>query len=297
MAVGGAVKTPPNGPPPANPQSSPNLVSFDPKAVVPSQALYLQRNDTIGFFITTNQTGCWVRINYRWLTPDGEIKEGQLDTGVFSGFIFKTITLFEGWLLSFAAQQFVIGPAGSWAFLQAQIYRGAAEITLGDPDGIIWQGYVPGYISNGWPGTPSKEIGDGPGVLRSITGTVPGAGADISEVVPSQRRWTLLGLKATLTTSAFVTNRIVRVLLDDGANAFYLVGSSVAQVASTVINYTFTPGIPFYNDLNGSMALPIPSPTQLKSPFRIKTNTLTLNATDQWTAPQYLVAEWGTWDL
>jgi hypothetical protein len=297
MAVGGAPNTPPNGPPPSNPQTAPNLVSFDPKQAVPQQPIYLQRNDIIGFNILSNKVTERILINYRFLTPEGEIKEGQFDTGLFNFNFFGTIEIYEGWLLSFAARSLQGATLGTWSFLQAVVFRAFSPSSGINSHAVIWQGFVLFNAYNGWPGTPAKEITDGAGTLRTITGTTPAAGAEINEVVPSNRRWTLLAIRAAITTSAAAANRFPGFQLDDGVNIYFQAHTNLALPASNTQNYDGVPGGIFYNDGSTNVLLPLPNSVLTKSAWRIKTNTGNIQAGDQWTAPQYVVAEWGLWDL
>lgn len=293
---GGAPNTPPNGPPPSNPQSAPNLVSFDPKLAVPEQPIYLQRNDYIGLFLLSNVTNCTVRFNYRFLTPEGEIKEGSLSIGPFTGTAFQTIEIYEGWLLSFAAIISSAPVAGGWAFLQTTIARGLPTAGGQSTNGVFWQGYLFFGTGIGWPGPTPKDVTDGAGVLRSITGTTPAAGADINEVVPANRRWNLLALSANLATSAAVANRAAFAVIDDGANRFEVGPAFTVQAASLNFGYAFLNGPINAAPIGGNVPLALTLPIPLKSGFRIKTSTNNLQAGDQWTAPQYLVQEWGLWD-
>jgi hypothetical protein len=296
VATAPPLPTQPPNPPPSNFQTSPNLVTFDPKSVVPSQTLYLQRNDYLGFNILTNLTSASVRINYRWLAPNGEIKEGELDTPVFSGNNFQSVPLYEGWLLSFGARVVGGGGTGSWCFLQAMVFRSATAGAATNPHSLFWQGFIGTNASNGWPGTPAKEITDGPGTLILIAGATPGLGAEISEIVPSQRRRTLLSFRARLTTSATVANRFPSFLISDGVNTAYRVGTNVAQAASIADAYCLSPGASFYNDTNTNFLIPAPTLIQLRTSLRILTSTVGIQAGDQWDQVQYLVLEWGAWD-
>lgn len=287
---------PPTGPPPSQIQTGPDLVHFDPKAVVPSQTIYLQRNDQITLNILTNANGVILRVLYRWLTPAGEIKEGEFDTPPFNLNIGVGFPLFEGWLLSFGLRVTSGTVAGQWLFAQVQVARGISNIGGTPPSGNIWQGFVYGAASTGWPGTPSKEITDGAGALRSITGTVPAAGAEISEAVPANRRWNLLAIKASLTTSAAAGNRNATLALSDGANFLYGGNSYFNQIAATTIQYSGFPSSPQPGQLAGNTLLDLLMPINLRPGSKVFTSTLGLLAGDQWTAPQYLVAEWGQWD-
>jgi hypothetical protein len=294
-AKGGAPNTPPNGPPPSAIQTAPNVVAFDPKLVVPSQPLYFQRNDRISFNIISNIAGSSVKIDYRWLTVEGEIKEGEFLTGQFNFTFNANIALYEGWLLSFGAIQLTLPSTAVWTFLQAAIAR-AAPAVPSTAAAIFWQGFISVNTSNGWPGIVNKELTDGPGFIRSVTGSTPAAGAEINEVVPAQRRWQLISLRAQLTSNATVANRFPGFSLDDGVNQYFATHSNVPQVASTIAGYIATPGNQFFNDGQNNFMLPFCSLVPLKAAFRIRTTTVGLQAGDQWAAPQYVVLEWGNWD-
>jgi hypothetical protein len=293
---GGAPNTPPNGPQPSVPQTERPFVAFKPDNVPPSQAIYLQLNDVLFLRFLGNVNGVILNVNYRYLTPQGEIKEGVAPFTSQTNLQSLTIPLGEVWLLSVVIQAQTSGPTGTWTHIQLGIARGIPTVFSWPVQGIIWEGYVYNNGINGWPGTPSKESWDGAGVIRSITGTAPGAGVEISELVPSNRRWTLISFRAVLHASANVANRFPRVFIDDGANNCYLIGTSVAQVASTNVGYHFTPGSQFYNDTNASQILPAPDLLPLKAGFHIKTNTVALQANDFYDAPQYVVVEWGDYN-
>lgn len=286
----------PPGEPPTVFQTSPNRVLFDPKAVVPSQPIYLQRNDLIFIIASSNAPNAQFLLEYRYLTPDGEIKEGTFQSRPFAGTQPFTFTLYEGWLLSFVIECNNVAVPGQWAYAQVGLARGAAGNVNVPQLGLIWQGYVPNQVASGWPGQPSKEFQDGPGTIRSITGTTPAAGVDINEVVPVNRRWTLLAFRAQLTASATVANRFPGFQLDDGTNVLFLIHSSQAQTAGQTFAYDLAPGNQFFNDTNSHILIPFPTQISMKSGFHLRSATVGIQATDQWTAPQYLVYEWGMWD-
>jgi hypothetical protein len=287
---------PPN-PAASVPQTSPNLVHFDPKQVVPTQNAYFQRNDELVFQFLTNAVGITAAVFYRWLTPDGEIKEGELDTPPFTSSVVLPVPLYEGWLISFGARITGGLPIGGWCFLQVFMSRQVPPTaSINRPHAVIWSGFINAAGFNGWPGGPAKESTDGMGMLRSITGTVPAVGADINEVVPAQRRWVLLAIRAQLTASAAVANREVVWQIDDGANIFFKGITTLNQTAGQVIQYSGFNTAPTPAQVTGDTFLLLPLPLALKNSFRIKTQTTNLQVGDQWTAPQYVVSEWGTWD-
>ena len=296
MAEGGETHLPPSGPPPSQIQTAPNLVAFNPKAVTPSQPLYLQRNDLVGFSTLSNVTGFTIRINYRWLTPEGEIKEGELDLSPPVSLLQSSFSIFEGWLLSFHARITATMAPGGWVFIQAAVFREFNAVLGPNAHALLWEGYLSTNFGGGWPGPSAKQITDGAGVLRSITGSTPAAGAEINEVVPSLRRWNLLGLFATLVSSATVINRTPAFFFDDGANIFSGSEGIFTQPASTTSRYSFSTVVPSQAFISNFLPVGLLLPFPLKANFRIRSTTLNLQAGDQWTAPQYLVQEWGAWD-
>ena len=234
-------------------------------------------------------------VRYRYLTPDSEIKEGSQTFAVTTSLTTISIPFLEGWLLSisFQANQAAVG---TWMFVQVGVSRGQFQPGATLMSGLIWEGYVSLNSTEGWPGTPGKSILDGPGVLRSITGTTPGAGAEISEQVPTNRRWSLLAFQTTLTTSGAVANRIPRFQIDDNVLTFFTVANTVLITAANLARLTLGPGLPNSSDGQLVLTLPAPQPTLLRPFCHIKTTTLNLQAADQYSAPQYLVAEWADWD-
>ena len=129
------------------------------------------------------------------------------------------------------------------------------------------------------------------GLLRSITGTNPATGAEISETVPDRRRWLLRSIYITFTTSAVAANRQIRLVIDDGSDNLFLITTSTLHTASLAHTYTFAnfsmPEVLSYT--NVFHALP---PLVLPPGSRIKTITLNLDPDDNYDAPQLLIEEW-----
>ncbi len=288
--------TPPSGPPPSQIQTAPNLVHFDPRAVVPSQTIYFQRNDQLGWSILTNSNNIALRINYRWLTPDGEIKEGELNAPPIAISAAFSFPLFEGWLLSFALRITSGSVPGQWLFAQAFITRGFAGIVGGPTSGLIWQGYVNATTSSGWPGTPSKEVIDGAGTFRTIIGTTPAAGAEVNESVPNNRRWQLLAFHARLVTNATVSNRNATLGVSQGGVSLFLGSAYLNHPASTTIDYSAAPFVDGTGHIAGFSQLDFLLPIPLRPGSTISTSTGNLQAGDQWSTVGYSVLEWGLWD-
>ena len=129
------------------------------------------------------------------------------------------------------------------------------------------------------------------GRLRSITGTNPDPGVEISETVPTRRRWRPQSIRIRLTTDATVANRNILLIIDDGTTPLTAITTTTPQTASKSINYYFSNiGAPEINT-SPNHSLPFP-PLTLPSGYRIITATENLQAGDDFSAPQLLVEEW-----
>jgi len=197
----------------------------------------------------------------------------------------------EGWLLG--GEVFVSGasPTQGQTFVVVEIVRGSASSALSLQ--LIAAGYVttkqPLAFANGLVGSSL----DGGGALRVIAGTQPAAGAEISETVPTGARWQLLSFKFTFTTSATVANRTSSLTIDDGANIFNLAGGNAVQAASATTVQSWASGQPnVANQPTNALGYPLATPLYLPAGARIRTQTLSIQAGDQYSAIQYLVREW-----
>ena len=129
------------------------------------------------------------------------------------------------------------------------------------------------------------------GRIRSITGTNPNAGVEISETVPDRRRWILHSINFQLVTSATVANRTIRFIITDGTNIIFHMIASTTQTASLTHIY-------YYSNLGtdeiistGYRTYALP-PIPLMAGYIIKTITPGLENDDNFSAPQLLVEEW-----
>ena len=285
--------TPPTSVSPSTIQTIPRAVQITAKQVQPNLRLYLQDEDQLQLVALGNFANVTLRFNLRYLMPDGQIIPWSIlvtavTPGVFNEFNQSTP---EGYLLT--ASMNVVGNLlpGQWAWGNITVRRGVAGgfITYDE----ILSGYVTGNYSPSWPEWTPQRPTDGAGCLRSITGTLPGAGADILETVPVNRRWKLLSFRATLTASAVVANRQPLFSTKDNNNAV-LTGfqSSINQTAGLAWNYTFGPwGFGVVQSLT-EVAIPSLPEQILLAGYKINTSTAGLQAGDQWSAPQYAVLEW-----
>src|SRR5579859_4594563 len=273
---------------------------------VPSPALaggspiYVTGEDGLRLTVFNSVAGVTVTLSGRFLPARQRSDEADPRVGVFNQTLVPATTrtastifmsLGEGWLLDWSAQVTAGAPLKGNTYAILELARG----TTGTIARVsrLGEGYITSNVSIGWPGSTFQGMLDGEGAIRSITGTTPGAGAQISETVPTGARWELLAVLASLTTSAVVANRIAEWTIDDGANIFWRNGANVTQTASTTNKYIISEGFNQFNiDTSNDAARCLLNFTRITAGFRFRTLVAAMDAGDQWTAPQYLVKEW-----
>jgi len=202
----------------------------------------------------------------------------------------SAIRLGEGWLQEITAIATGAAPTLGQTFLRVDLVRGDGPGQT--VHATLLQGTVTAAQRLAWPGSPIDTTLESPGALRSIGGTDPAAGAEISETVPAGARWRLQSLRAAFVTDATAANREVAIVFDDGTNTYAEAHSGVNQAASLTRQYTAAVG-----GVRGAAAtgtgilLAIPS-VILPAGHRIRTSTTNLQAGDNWGAPRLLVEEW-----
>ena len=143
-----------------------------------------------------------------------------------------------------------------------------------------------------------KLITPNTGILVSVAGTNPAAGADWSQTVTANKRWRIQSIRFQLVTDATVATRTVRILFTDGTNTFFLLPAVDVQIASLTYNYEcvvdgyqralHVPGVGA-----PSAFIPIPNNLWLTGGYVMRTSTINLQAGDDFGAPRFLVEELG----
>lgn len=194
-----------------------------------------------------------------------------------------------GWLENLTVRVSSGAPMLGATFVTVDVVRGrgGAAIVVA----TLAAGYVTARTPLAWPGESAARSIDGAGNLRSITGTNPAAGAEISETVPTGARWRLRSLRATLVASAAAANREVSLIVDDGAAIYGAFPSTVNQTAGLTRAYTASPaGVRGAAATATEITIAIPD-LWLPAGHRFRTVTTNLDVGDDWSAPQYSVEE------
>lgn len=236
-------------------------------------------------------TSAIVIVRGRLLGFDGQICPFEIRISPAVARVFNTseLPLGDGFLLNVSARLAATGPTLGQIFVRVDLIRGSGSPAI--ELATLAQGPVGFSQALSWPGSPHRTTLDSPAYLRAITGTNPGAGAEVSETVPTGARWELLALQVGLVTSVAVANRFPMMQFDDGANVYAQSSVAAAIAASTTAAITAGDiGSPL-----GATALAftisIPAGMILSAGHRIRTLTTNLQGADDYGAPIYLVRE------
>ena len=268
-------------------------VNFSTAQVPPPTPLYLQTEDQIqvNTFSPTVGTPFPINVEMRFLRPDGIIvpvrKQFQI-TSTSNPFNF---TLGEGFLLSFTVS---IAPGNliyrGQLFVQAYVVRGIpTDLEYG---WTLISDYVTTNYRPSWPGGTFKNAQEGIGYLRNFVAGNPAAGADFIITIPVGVYWTVLSVCATLTTAVAAANRQPNLIGDDGANILWQVPDTFQQTASSAFPWSWFSGAASEVSANSAIMHVLPNPAVMQFNYRIRSNTLALQAADQWSAIHALVYEY-----
>lgn len=268
-------------------------IIFQQSGLQPASQLYIQKDDLLTALIYNSATGIELFFGTRMLMPDGQIIPAEFQARPTADRTLNQFrfTLPEGFLLGVTAGVRSAGPLRGQCFVILLLQRSFSTINW-IYAGTLFQDYVSFQDFNGWPQGSIRSGLEGPGFVRSITGTDPAAGAEISETVPTNARWRPIALRFRLVTDATVANRRPGIVLDDGATAYFVSQAGSVQTASLTYDYNagtlgFTQGV-----FSLDQWIPLPHYLLMPGGHRIRTSTVNLAAGDNYGAPQLLVEEW-----
>ncbi len=236
--------------------------------------------------------GAELTLRTRFLKLDGQLAPSA-DRHVPSSnrtIVTSDIPLAEGWLTGAEIHASVGTPRVGQIFVVVDLMRGSgtAAVILQ----TLMQGYVTDTTRLSYPSSVIRFSPEGPGVLRSITGTDPTANVEINETVATNARVKLVGLDVTLVADANVANRDIVLAFDDGAAIFLRVAAVQAVTAGQTVVLSFG------RDVQrgfGAVALVINAPlpnTTLQGGFRFRTITTNRQVGDTQSNVFCVVEEW-----
>lgn len=231
-------------------------------------------------------------VSGRFMNLAGEISPFVYDVLLTSNRVVasRVIALGDGWILNLTASTGATTCTYGQCFGRVQVVRGlgSSGIVLG----TLCAGYITSSQPIAFPGGRVRSMVEGPAQIRSITGTNPAAGAEVSETVPTGARWRLIALAVRFVTSATAANRFPILTFDDGTNVFFRADPPTQQTAGVDIGYVGGIGVERLTSTNDVRQWGFPVAMPLLAGYRIRTATAFIEADDNWGAPQLLVEEW-----
>jgi len=259
--------------------------------LVDSDAIYVTGEDHLRLTSFNSLAGVVLALEGRFMNCEGviiPIVERHVPN-TDSTAATSLITLAEGFLGNVQVRATSGAPQQGQCFVLVELVRG--RLGAIQPLATLLQGYASDVQRLAWPGSPLASSVAGTGLSRSVTGINPAANVEISDAVPTGRRWRLYNWFATLVADANVANRTVTLVIDDGVNTIFQIDASAAQTAGQTRSYeAYATGVA--PDLSGTtFRLPAPFPIDLAAGSRIRTVTANRQVGDDWSAAQLLVEE------
>jgi len=219
------------------------------------------------------------------IPTDGTLTEVQAGEGLPKGAVIK-----EG-------EVFLIQATST------PLQRGACAVRLIAGDHTITQGYLhQGRWSVDMLNPEVLGPAGGEGNIRTVTGTDQAANTEVSEAVPADAVWDLLSFSVVLVTDANAANRSIDLVIDDGTTENKresVIATGTSQVASVTRTHLWAPfGINRASDNVTVDGIDLGTHWEMRSPgllpegYRVRTNTRSIQATDNYAAPIFQVREW-----
>lgn len=255
-------------------------------------AVYLTGEDAFRIRSLNSSSVTALRVVGRMLTLEGEVRPFLFDHTMNTDRTAAqlVVSIGNGWLLDFS----VFAASGTallgQIFVRVELVRGlgsAAQFLA-----TLAQGVCNAVQALAYPGSAIRATHEAPGIIRSITGTDPAAGAEIVETVPTGARWRLLSLLGRLVNDATVASRQVRLVVDDGTTAFWQTDPPENHTASQDAFFMAAEGSARLGIISQTRTWMGPTHMIMLAGYRVRTSTANLQAGDNWGAPQLLVEEW-----
>jgi hypothetical protein len=266
-------------------------IGFNVDQASPPTAAYVAVDDQLQVMVESASVNIDIHIYARVLLPNGKIVPNEwtayASTGRVPALTYQSLA--EGFLLSLTVACFSAVQSGQ-TYVRLTLMRGTQSVNGISQVLIAGYPYQQNVLS--WPVSPAWPMSYGRGKMRVLSGTTPGAGQEISEVVPSGALWRLLALRFTYASSAAGAPRGVCVFYDDGATFYGTTQPQQLQAVSTAIAYSLGAGYHLFAGAATVINLPGLIDHYLPAGFRIRTTTLGLDPGDQYSAIAYLVEEW-----
>jgi hypothetical protein len=258
----------------------------------------------LGFLITPDdnvQFTVWnrnglltsVTLQLRVLKPDGTIVlEEYTLQNLTNDRTPNTLTVnqLSGYLVGV-----VVGPPGvvlsrGQTFTQVAVSRGTPTNPLMLL--VLVADYLTSAFQPTWPGAQIRGATEGPGMIVTYLGAVPGTGAETLVNQPPRTRWRLLSAFATLETAANAGNREPTINLSQGSQTLFQVAEPTPIPASQTVQCSWGSGVSQSPSAGNVQGAPLPIEFYLADSGIVTTATIGMFNADQWSALAVQVEEW-----
>lgn len=302
--------------------SQPNRVTFNSSNLNPPSELYVQRDDILVINWMSSQAGQTITVNVRLLEPGrvatqpqpaadlanfqqaeqayGSIKPMTQISPAGTAYVPNTfsIALSEGYLLSVAVTTSTAQSTRGQTFVKVFLCRGG--VLAGNSALCLCADYLGSQTPIGWPYGRVIAPSEGPGFIKMIQVGAPAAGLDWSFLSQTNTRTRIQSLQGVLTAGAAAANRQVEIIIRDTASGtiMFIGGANQNIIALAVANVVGVAGNPSTALFPSLVSIPLPSPCMLAnfpggiSSWSISSNTLGIQAADQWGSVQLCLEEW-----
>lgn len=258
----------------------------------PSQ-FFLTGEDRLRVYSSSSLAGVAVKVQWRSADPTGVIVPSSQTHTPNSDRTIKTedYELGSGSLLNVTVFASAGAPRVGHTYVGVQLVRGrgAAAIVLG----TLLGGCVTATQALGFPGSPILTSLDAGYLLRSISGTLPAAGAEFIETVPTGARWEVITVVTSLQASGVAATRGAKLVFAGGVNPIGLCPQILGVTAGQFVPLAWMVGMENDAGVGGLMGWQgIPAGMFLSGGDHFNSSTLNIQAGDQYNQPTYSVKEW-----
>lgn len=173
---------------------------------------------------------------------------------------------------------------------------GSVAGTAGQLAVCLIASYLSTAYSVTWPVQSASPVA-GPGLNETIAVSNPSAGANFTTTFDAAKRYRVINIRFTLTTSATVANRIVCLnFTDAGGNLFATACSTLSQAASLTQVYNFSAGTgsntPAATGTGNDLTVPLPNWIEFSDATIVASAISGIQAADTVTLTKIRVQSW-----
>lgn len=203
----------------------------------------------------------------------------------------EVFTMGEGYLLNVSVFASQGTPRMGQTFVRVQVIRGSTGATY--VLGTLVQDYLTSNQDLAWPGSPIRRSSDGPGYVRTLEGTSPGAGNEVNEAVPTGASWDIESIQVELTTDATVLQRFPQIQFQNGVTTLVSIWPTGGVPQSTQRKIFWVKGMPMdaSTTFQDSQVQGLPTTMVLRGGQSFRTNTGNLQAADAYGSVDFQVTE------